>query len=242
MKLRRLAVIGATVAVLGLAGCGGTAPVRVDTQTLAMVHTVAIVKAPEPNEYTVINKGSPAAAMGALGGAAIAMQANKDQKGLLGALARKKFSFADQLTTDLQKTLQQKGYKTKVVVVKRESGRDLLKDHNALMAQGIDAVLDVATMEVGYSTEHFMFSPFWRPEARVEVGLFPRGGDKAAYDETFMYGYHNPLMSGTDLDAPDKYHFNSRDEMEAAADDTLIGGLKDASMTIAQTVADKLAR
>ena len=241
MKCRYVAVLGVAIAALGLSGCG-SAPVKVDTQALSRVHTVAIVKAPEPTQYTVINKGSLAGAFGAAGGAAIAADAEKDQKGLLGALARNKFSFAEQLTADLQGALKAKGYQTRLVTAKREKPGDMLKEHTSLMGTGVDAVLDVAMLNVGYSTENWMTSPFWRPEARVEVALYARGGTSALYDETFMYGYHNPFMSATNLDAPEQYHFKNKEDMEGAGDKVLVGGLKDAANAIAQAVANKLTK
>lgn len=239
MNLRRITISGMTVAAFALSGCS-SAPAKVDSQALGSVHTVAIIKAPEPARYTVFNWGSPAAAFGALGGAFVASSANKDMKGLQGALAREKFSFGKQLTSDLEKALKADGYKVRLITVKRESPAKLLKKHLDLMAHGVDAVLDVATMNVGYVTENWLTSPFWRPEARVEVALYGRAGTAPIYDQTYMYGYHNIFMSATNLDAPKQYRFKSKEAMESAGDRVLVGGLKDAANTIAQAVATKL--
>lgn len=240
MNVRSIWIL-VVLAASALAGCAASTPVKVDSQAMSGIRTVAIVKAPEPREYTVINKGSLTAAMGAVGGAAIALEAQKNQKGFLGALARTKFSFADQLTADLEAALQARGYKTRVVAVQRGEPHKLLGDYASMTTPDVDAVLDVATKGVGYATQHWMNSAFWRPEAYVQVGLYARGG-APVYEETFMYGYHNPLMSATDLNAPEAYRFANKEAMEAASDNTLVDGLKDASRAIATHVAAKLAQ
>lgn len=228
-------------AIVLLAGCGA-APVQVDREALAGVRTVAIIKAAEPAEYTVINKGSLMAAAGAVGGAMMALDAKRNEKGLLGALARTRFSFADQLTADLQAALKARGYATRVVSAQRDKPRDLLDSYDQVQAAGAEGILDVAIPDVGYATQHWMTSSHWRPEARVFVGLYSPPAGKVVYRETFMYGYHNPLMSGTDLDAPTTYHFGDKSAMEGADDGTLIAGLRDASKTIAERVAERLTR
>lgn len=243
MKLRSMGLCCLALIVPLLGGCGASAPVKVNSQALSEVRTVAVVKVPEPREYTVINKGSMAGALGPVGGVKIALDARKDQKGLLGALARTHFSFADQLTADLEAALKARGYDTRVVTVQREKPHQLLGKHDDQMSEGVDAVLDIANKGVGYATQHWMNSSFWRPKAYIQLGLFTReSGDSPAYQETFMYGYHNPLLSGTDLDAPETYRFKNREAMEAASDETLVNGLKDASQAIAREVAAKLAR
>jgi hypothetical protein len=106
----------------------------------------------------------------------------------------------------------------------------------------VDAVLDVATKGAGYATQHWMTSPFWRPEASVEVALYSRAAGALVYDENFMYGYHNPFMSATELDAPTAYRFDNKEAMEAASDERIIGGLKDAAKAIANKVAANFAK
>jgi len=242
MKTRNILMCNTMLAALALSGCGASVPVKVGQQSLSGIRTVAIVKVPEPREYTVIDKGSPAGAMGAVGGAAIAMEANKNQKGLLGALARTKFSFADELTAELQATLRKLGYQTKVVSAQRSDPHKLLGEYSALTTSNDDAVLDVSTKGAGYATQHWLTSPFWRPEAHVEVALYSRNAGELVYDESFMYGYHNPFISATNLDAPVAYQFANKAAMEATSDERLISGLKDAAKAIANAVAAKFAK
>lgn len=242
MKFQSFWFVVMVAAVSALSACGGSVPIKKDSQALAGIRTLAIVKVPEPYEYSVINRGSMAAGFGAIGGAMMALEAQKDQQGLLGALARTRFSFADQLTADLKKSLGAAGYSVKVIEVPRSNPAKFLDDHAKLITDGADAVLDVAVSSVGYSTEHWMFSPFWRPEAWLKVALYSKAGEEPVYAQTLMYGHHNPLVTAIDLDAPTAYRFDNKEAMETAGDNTLIGGLKDASQAIATKVAEQLAR
>ena len=82
-----------------------------------------------------------------------------------------------------------------IVKVPREDSRSLLGDYSKLRIDGADAILDVVVTNYGYVTEHFMFSPHWRPEARVFVAMAKPMGAEPIYQDEMMYGYHNPFMS-----------------------------------------------
>ena len=180
-------------------------------------------------------------AFGAIGAAAVAADAYTNQKGLLGAIARTKFSFADQLTQDLSAALTARGLKTQLVNADRNGRPDkLLEDYSVIPATGSDAILDVSMVTLGYSTEHFLFSPHWRPDVSVRASLVLRATSQRLYEERIMYGLHNPLMSAAKLDAPKQYQFADQDAMDAADDATLIGGLKEASKAIAAHVAKNM--
>ena len=241
MKLVKFGLLS-LLTVLALIGCGASAPTKIDAATLAGIDTIALISVSGPAEYTVINKGSLAAAGGAIGGAMIGAAAEADQPGLVGALSRNRFSFSEQLTADLKAALEARGYKVTVIQVPREKIGQPLKDFASISAGGAQAVLDVAVTNAGYATQHWMNSAFWRPEARVEVNLYSRPASKLVYEEAYMYGYHNPFMGAVDIDAPEQYRFANKELMDAASDDVLIGGLRDASLQIAAQIASKLAR
>jgi len=208
--------------------------------TPSQINTVALIRVPEPAEIVVMGKGSLALVFGALGVLAVAADA-MNQKGLFGAISRTKFSFADQLTQDLSAALAERGLKTQLVEADRKGRPDkLLEDYSAFQATGADAILDVSTVALGYATEHFLFSPHWRPEAQVRVALVSRASAQRLYEERIMYGLHNPFMSAAKLDAPKPYQFADQEAMDAADDATLIGGLKDASKAIAAHVAKNI--
>jgi len=223
-----------------LAGCG-SAPTKVDKASLQGIHTIAVVEVPQPRQYTVMNAGSIMGAMGAVGGAMMAMDAHKNEKGLLGAEARTKFNYSLTVTRDLISALRKDGYDVKLIRVKYTNPMKLLENPQAMIPSDVDAVLDTSIRDVGYKTENWAYSAYWRPAAFMEVRLTRKDGT-SIYQEKFMYGYHNKFMSATDLDAPEMYHYKNKAAMEAASDSKLIHGLMDASQAIANSVQTQLSK
>lgn len=206
------------------------------------IQTIALIRVPQPHEVTTMNKGSLAFAFGAIGAGAVALDAQTKQKGLLGALARTQFSFSDQLTQDLNAALTARGFKTLLVEADRKNRPDkLLEDYSGISAGGADAILDVSLASLGYATEHYLFSPHWRPDVKVYASLVQRNSSARLYEERIMYGVHNRFLSAAKLDAPKQFQFADQETLEAADDATLIGGLKDASQAIAAHVAKQIS-
>ncbi|MBT9568381.1 MAG: hypothetical protein IV085_08795 [Thiobacillus sp.] len=56
-----------------------------------------------------------------------------------------------------------------------------------------------------------------------------------------MYGYHNPFMSGTDLDAPKAYYFKDKNSLFADSD-KLLAGMQDSVNAVTHKVAENLSR
>lgn len=209
------------------------------------IKSITLVSVPEPNEYVTMNKGSAAGGLGAIGGALMALDGFEKTKGLLGALARSKFSFSEQLTQDLSAALDAGGYRVVMATADRGGRPDkLLDDYAAIWAANgeSDAVLDVSVVNVGYSTEHFMFSPFWRPDVTVRASLVLRTTGERLYEERIMYGYHNMFMSAVKIDSPKEYQFADQDALNAAEDTLLINGLKDASRRIAVHIVENMLK
>jgi len=213
--------------------------VSINPQDKASIRTIAILQIEEP-QLRMLNLGSGMAAMGAIGGAAIA--ASDESQRLFNELQSKNFSFSNQLTQDLQKELKKAGYKTMVVKVNRTDTRNLLEDYSKLRINNADAILDVAVTNYGYVTEHFMFSPHWRPEARTFVALAKPMDKNVMYQEAIMYGYHNPFMSGVELEAPSDFHFTEQEDVFKAGPNKIVSGLKDASQKIAMQIANTLRK
>ena len=206
------------------------------------VKSIALIRVSEPREISVMGKGSIAMALGALGAAAVALDAHANSKGLLGAIARSKFSFSEQLTQDLASALAERGIKSRLINVGRNGRPDkLLDDYSPITAEGAEAILDVSLVTLGYATEHFLFSPHWRPEVNALVALARAGTNERIYEQRIMYGLHNPFLSAAKLHAPSQYQFANQEAMEAAEDAMLIGGLKDASKAIAAHVAKSVS-
>ena len=211
-----------------------------ETTRATEISTIALIRVPDAREIITMNKGSLALVLGGIGGVLVAADAS-NQKGLLGAIARTKFSFSDQLTQDLIAALTARGIKTQLVNADRNGRPDkLLEDYSVITTQGAEAILDVSMLSLGYATEHFLFSPHWRPDVSVRAALVLRTSSQRLYEERIMYGLHNPLMSGAKLDAPKQFQFANQDAMDAADDATLIGGLKDASTAITAQIVKNI--
>lgn len=221
-----------------LAACAPSA-VSIKAEDKKSIQTIAILEIEEP-QLRMLNLGSGMAAMGAIGGAAIA--AGSESEKLHKILQTNNFSFRKQLTQDLQQKLKSAGYKTMVVKVPREDSRSLLEDYSKLRIDGADAILDVVVTNYGYVTEHFMFSPHWRPEARVFVAMAKPMSSEAIYQDTMMYGYHNPFMSGANLDASKAFQFAEEEDVFSAGAPKIISGLKDASGKVASHISKALQK
>jgi len=61
------------------------------------------------------------------------------------------------------------------------------------------------------------------------------------YTEKFMYGYHNPFMSGTDIDAPSTYHFKNRDSLFSDSK-KLVAGMENSITSVSGSVVSKLSK
>lgn len=128
-----------------------------------------------------------------------------------------------------------------LVSVPRETPGKLLESYDGIDTADVDAIMDVAIESMGYATEHPLLSPHWRPSAVMHVALIDSHTHEKLYAEKFMYGYHNPFLSGTDLEAPSRYHFKNRESL--FADSTkLVSGLQDSVVAVTHQVADNLAK
>lgn len=237
---RRLFIVGALVGVSLLSACG-PATMAIKPEVRSELRSIAIIRIVEPVNYTMFNRGSLMLAAGAVGGAVTAAAAERDAKTVGAAMQRSKFAFGQQLTEDLERTLKAAGYRTVIVQQTRESPAKLLEDYSRVTAP-VDAVLDIAIEAVGYSTENWATSPHWRPEAWTHVALYMPKSKEVIYREKLMYGYHNPFMSATKLDAPSQFHFQNQDALLAAGDRILADGLKDAARAIAAHVGNQLKK
>lgn len=223
-----------------MAGCGASKmAVRPDATT--HINTIALIQVAEPETYVANDFGNPGMMFGAVGGAVAGASSANAGKNLYQIISESGYAAGDDFTQSLQAKLSSAGYQVKVVAANRTKRTDLIEDYQAVDAAGADAILDVAIESIGYATEHPMFSPFWRPASMVKVALVDRASGKKIYTEKFMYGYHNPFMSGTDLDAPDTYHFKNKDSLFADSQ-KLIAGMEDSITTVSSNVASNLKK
>ncbi len=187
----------------------------------------------------MVGKGGGAAAFGAIGGAMTGVEGENLSARLNKVIKGQKFKFSIELEKQLRHELGRVGFKVHFIKIKRAEKTELFENYKNIRYTKADVILDVVVREAGYSTEHFMSSPEWRPDVKISIGLGKPGQDKLLYSETFMYGYHNFLMSETDLDAPGKYMFEEEDVF-AAGDKVIVAGLMDAAHAVARQIASKL--
>lgn len=223
-----------------MAGCGASKmAVRPDATT--HINTIALIQVAEPETYVANDFGNPGMMFGAVGGAVAGASSANAGKNLYQIISESGYAAGDDFTQSLQAKLSSAGYQVKVVAANRTKRTDLIEDYQAVDAAGADAILDVAIESIGYATEHPMFSPFWRPASMVKVALVDRASGKKIYTEKFMYGYHNPFMSGTDLDAPEAYHFGDKKALFASSE-RIVDGIKDSVAAVTDQIQQNLKK
>lgn len=231
----------AIIAMLALlAGCG-TTNVAVRPEATQHVNTVAIIRVSEPDAYVANDFGNPGLMFGAVGGAVAGASSANAGKNLHQIVTDAHYSAGEHFTNLLRERLAAAGYQVRLIEVPREKKGKLLEDYASVDAAGADAVLDLAIESIGYATEHPIFSPFWRPASQVKVALVDSRSGTKVYSEKFMYGLHNPFMSGTDLDAPESYRFNSKDELFADSG-KLVSGIQDSVKAVVERIEQNLKK
>lgn len=235
IRLRKLLIPG--LALLA-AGCGPS-KVAVKPGAIKEVREVALIRVAEPPAYVAQDFGHPGMMFGAIGGAAAGSSSANAGKNVNQLATAADFRAGERMTARLRDRLKAAGFQVRVVDVPAKTPTKPLQDIDAIDAGDADAVLDVTIQSIGYATEHPMFSPHWRPSAQVQVALFDRRDRQTLYSEKFMYGYHNPLLSGTDLDAPEAYHFKDKDALFADRD-VLIQGMAQGIDSIADAIVSNI--
>lgn len=235
-------LIGLTTAAVLLSGCGST-PIASRPEATGKIKTVALITVAEPPTYYASDSGNPSLMLGGglVGGVITGVSSASAGKSLNQIAQEAGFTAGENLTRSMQDRLTKAGYTVTVIKAPREKVGELLKSYEGINAGGADAILDVAIQSIGYATEHPMFSPHWRPASIVHVALVDSKSHEKLYSEKFMYGYHNPFMSGTDLDAPSTYHFQSKDSLFSDSK-KLIAGMQDSVEAVTQRVATNLAK
>jgi hypothetical protein len=224
-----------------LTACSTTSQIAVRPDTTSKIKTVALIKVAEPTAYVTNDFGNPAAAFGAIGGAVAGASSADAAKSLRQITQEYGFTAGAELTRSLQEKLTNAGYQVKLISVERGKPGKLIEDYSSVDAGGADAIMDVAIETIGYATEHPMFSPHWRPASTVYVALVDSRTHEKLYAEKFMYGYHNPFMSGTDIDAPSTYHFKNRDSLFSDGK-KLVAGMEDSVTSVSGSVVSKLSK
>lgn len=101
-------------AALVLAGCGAMPKVDSDAARLSTVRTVAVIRAPEPKTYTIINLSHPGMMFGLIGGMIAGKDAESKQETLSKAYHDQGTQFTTTLAARIVDGLRHSGYDARV--------------------------------------------------------------------------------------------------------------------------------
>ncbi len=236
----RLKYTAFCVTTILLTGCGAS-KMAVRPDATAQIQRIALITVQEPAAYTAQDFGNPGMMFGAIGGAVAGSSSANAGKSVNQIAQDADYRAGSQLTNELKARLNNAGYQVELITLTREKENKLLENYQSIDAAGADAVLDVVIENIGYATEHPMLSPHWRPSSQIRVAMVKANSGEKIYSEKFMYGYHNPFISGTDLDAPKEYHFKNKEQLFADGD-KLIAGMQKSIVEVAQQVQENLKK
>ena len=229
-----------SVTMMMLAACG-TTQVALNPEATANIDSIALVRVIEPATYTGADFGNIGMAFGAIGGAVAGSSSAKAGKSINQIAIDKNIKAGERLTAALTDKLEANGFDVTLVTATRDKKTKLLSDYSNVKSNGADVILDCVIESIGYSTENPITSNFWRPSSQIKVALVESKSQKVIYSEKFMYGYHNPYLSATDIDAPKKYRFKNKEELFSDTD-RLAEGIVNSIDSIAIQIADRLKK
>lgn len=232
--------LASLAAVALLAGCAAPVP-KIDAapSAIASVKTIAVIRSPEPNTYTVMNFGHPGFALGAIGGAMVASDQQSKQERLTKAIKEKSPApMSTALAESIASQLARSGFEVKV-----QDGPWYLKaDGNyriefEKIQSDADAVLVVEPTMVGFIATSALSD--YTPTLRAVATLVGRDRKQELYR-----GYHAtgwlPYQEGWRT-RPAKAGFPNFDQLMADPAKTA-GALSEAAAQLGETVAEDLKR
>lgn len=229
-----ITMLGATLAFSGCA----TGVSYQEFKSEAPIKTIAVLTASNPVNYHAMDFGSPALAFGAVGGAVAGASAASDTEKFNAAVKTANFDFSKELTARLTQYLGAQGFKVIAVSVKRESPIKMVEDYSGVPNAGADAILDIGTRSVGYSTVNMMDRDF-RPHVQMDFRLVSARDKTVLYSEQVLFGYHNPFMSATELPADKQFYFKGFNAL-ISDKKKAVDGLKAGADSVAKHVAGRL--
>ena len=176
-------IAAALVALAMLAGCGAMPKVDSDRTRLSTIHTVAVIRAPEPKTYTILNMSHPGMMFGLIGGIAAEMDAQSKQETLSKAYREQGVHVTTSLAESIANRLKAAGYDARAEDgpwVEKEGKQTL--EFEAIRSDA-DAVLVAAPALVGFVAPH-MGSDYYPTITAVATVL---GKDRK---QKLYVGYH----------------------------------------------------
>jgi hypothetical protein len=229
--------------ILALTGCAGPVP-KVDLAPAAMssVKTIAVIRVPEPTQYSVMNFGHPGMALGIIGGAVVAGDMSAKQQKLTQVYKDNKVAVGAELSKLVAERLNAVGYQAHVEdqVWKRVNGKEMLELKD--IKSNADAVILITPTVLGYVATGLTggYGNDYLPTLAVVVNVLGPDRKKLLYR-----GYH---ASGWELKA-EGWH-NTKPKARFANFDMIIdnptasaAALSDAAVAIVDSlIADMRAQ
>lgn len=203
------------------------------------IKTIGIVKNVDPNGYMINDFANPAFAFGAIGALAAMDDATSEIGQFNQLLKKKKFKAGTLFNQKLANALKKSGYRVKFLNIKNKESLKFIEDYSRFPTKGMDAYLDM-TLTTGYATVN-LFDNDYRPQIAVDVKLISAQSKEVLYSEQIMFGYHNPFMSATDIDAPEQYFFDNF-SVFISKPDQVVAGLKSGISIVADHIGQQLRK
>ncbi|HRQ59889.1 MAG TPA: hypothetical protein PLN31_20935 [Azoarcus taiwanensis] len=217
--------------LITLAACAGPGP-RIDAnvEALAKVRSIAVIRAPEPSTYMVVNFGHPGAAFGLVGGLFAAADQNSKQDRLSEAIAASGHSVTASLAKSVADMLSRAGFETVIEdsVTDGSGGKEMIQSN-------ADAVLVIAPRIIGFlaagATSDYL------PTVAVVATLHENGAGTHLYRGSHVAGYQP--KGGEWRTSPAGATFANFDALMANPERSA-QSLTEAAKAVATTIADDL--
>jgi len=200
----------------------------VELGSLVSIKSIALLEVPNPSYY---NFGDNTESI--VGGLAEESAVGGDSKeyGI--------FDFAKITQETLKKLLQDEDYEIIQIAVNRKNKFGLVENYNSVKIKGVDALLDIAPVEIGYKQNDSagVFSSESGPIISVVVRLISAETREVLYADTIRYGWKSTTyLTDLDIESPPEAQFKNNNDLKTnkgRAIEQLIRGIEAVSMHIA---------
>jgi len=225
------------VAAAMLAACGAMPKIDGDPAKLSAIRSIAVIRAPEPRVYTIVNLSHPGMMFGLVGGMIAASDAEDKAHLLSKAYHDQGTAVAATLAQKIADALRREGYETRV-----EDGNWVEKDGKrtlefAAIQSDADAVLVATPTIIGFVAPHL--GADYYPTITVGATLLGKDRKEKVYVGFHASGWEMKREGWHNTPAPVTYpHFSDlmADTRASAA------SLDAAAEAIATTIAADLKR
>lgn len=233
------AILFIMIAISILSACGAN-KVALRPEIKNSIQHVSIVRV-DSKQYSALDNGNIGMMFGGVGAGFAGYSTAKKGELITEIIKKQNYDFGKTLTQLVKNQLKNGHYKVSVIDANRPKHGKLLDNYSAINKKKADAILDISMIHVGYATEHPLLSPHWRPSAQLLVALVDPRTNEILFQDQIMYGYHNPIISATDIDAPKEYRFDNAENL-FADNKKLVDGLRLCAKDIANHITKELRK